>query len=168
MTIDIKKVVSLTYKLTNHKTGELIEETTSENPMLFLYGVGSIVPEFESNIKGKKVGDSFSFGITSDAAYGERNDDQIAMIPLDVFNTETGEFNSEAIFAGAMVPMSDNEGNQLTGTVIEVAEAGVKMDFNHPLAGIDLFFEGEVLEVREASAEELEHGHAHGPHGHQH
>jgi FKBP-type peptidyl-prolyl cis-trans isomerase SlyD len=168
MTIDIKRVVSLTYKLTNHKTGELIEETTSENPMLFLYGVGSIVPEFEENIKGKKEGDSFSFGITSDAAYGERNDDQIAMIPLEVFNNESGEFNSEAIFAGAIVPMSDNEGNHLTGTVIEVAEEGVKMDFNHPLAGIDLFFEGEVLEVREATEDELEHGHAHGPHGHQH
>lgn len=168
MTIDVNMVVSLNYKLTNHKTGEKIEETTAENPMLFLYGVGSIIPEFEQNIQGKKVGDSFSFSIDSANAYGERNDDQIAAIPVNVFHNENGEINTEEIFVGALVPMSDNEGNHLRGTVLEINSEIVKMDFNHPLAGTDLHFEGAILEVRPATQEELDHGHAHGVHGHQH
>ncbi len=168
MTIDANMVVSLNYKLTNHKTGEKIEETTAENPMLFLYGVGSIIPEFEENIHGKKVGDSFSFAIASENAYGEKNDNQIAMIPINVFHDENGNLNVSEIFTGAIVPMSDNEGNHLRGTVLEITDEIVKMDFNHPLAGTDLFFEGVILEVRPATEEELEHGHAHGPNGHHH
>jgi FKBP-type peptidyl-prolyl cis-trans isomerase SlyD len=168
MKIDEKTVVSLNYKLTNHKTGETIEETTTENPMLFLYGVGSIIPEFETNIHGKVVGDTFKFAISSDNAYGNPSDDQIAMIPANVFHTEEGKFNEAEIFIGAFVPMSDNEGNHLRGLVLDIKEELVKMDFNHPLAGIDLHFEGTVLEVREASQEELDHRHAHGIHGHQH
>lgn len=168
MTIDVNMVVSLNYKLTNHKTGEKIEETTAENPMLFLYGVGSIIPEFEQNIQGKKVGDSFSFSIDSANAYGERNDDQIAAIPVNVFHNENGEINTSEIFVGALVPMSDNEGNHLRGLILEINSEIVKMDFNHPLAGTDLHFEGEILEVRPATQEELDHGHAHGVHGHQH
>ena len=64
--------------------------------------------------------------------------------------------------------MSDNDGNQLRGKIVEVDEENVKMDFNHPLAGTDLHFSGEVLEVREATEDEIAHGHAHGPHGHHH
>jgi FKBP-type peptidyl-prolyl cis-trans isomerase SlyD len=64
--------------------------------------------------------------------------------------------------------MSDNDGNQLRGKIVEVDAENVKMDFNHPLAGTDLHFVGEVLEVREASEEEIAHGHAHGPNGHEH
>ncbi len=167
MKIDANMVVSLTYKLTNHKTGETIEETTTENPMLFLYGTGSVIPEFEENLKDKAVGDLFKFAIDSENAYGDRTDDQIAMIPTNVFNDEEGKFN-EDIFVGALVPMSDNEGNHLRGIVLEIKDELVKMDFNHPLAGTDLHFEGTILEVRPASQEELDHGHAHGVHGHQH
>ena len=167
MKIDANMVVSLTYKLTNHKTGETIEETTTENPMLFLYGTGSVIPEFEENLKDKAVGDLFKFAIDSENAYGDRTDDQIAMIPTNVFNDEEGKFN-EDIFVGALVPMSDNEGNHLRGIVLEIKDELVKMDFNHPLAGTDLHFEGIILEVRPASQEELDHGHAHGVHGHQH
>lgn len=168
MTIDANMVVSLSYKLSNHKTGDKIEETTADNPMQFLYGVGAIIPEFESNINGKKTGDSFSFAISSENAYGNPSEDQIAMIPIEVFNDESGKMNTSEIFVGAIVPMSDNQGNHLRGTVLEIDAQNVKMDFNPPLAGIDLFFEGEILEVRPATEEELEHGHAHGPHGHQH
>ena len=71
MKIQDNKVVSLTYKLSNHKTGETIEETTTENPMVFLYGVGSMIPEFEASIDGKKVGDTFEVVIISENAYGD-------------------------------------------------------------------------------------------------
>ena len=70
MTIESNMVVTLNYKLSNHTTGEKIEETTPENPMVFLYGVGGIIPEFEQNIQGKKVGDTFAFSIESSNAYG--------------------------------------------------------------------------------------------------
>jgi len=168
MTIETNMVVSLNYKLTNHNTGEQIEETTSENPMVFLYGVQSIIPEFEENIAGKKVGDDFKFWIASDNAYGQPSDEQIVMIPLNVFQLEDGKINEEEIFIGAIVPMSDNEENKLVGQILDMTEEFVKMDFNHPLAGKDLHFEGVILEVRTASEEELAHGHVHGEHGHQH
>ena len=168
MKIEANKVVSLNYKLTNHKTGEKIEETTAEQPMVFLFGVEAIIPDFEVNISGKTIGDTFAFAIESENAYGTPSDEQVAMIPLDVFNMEDGKVNTEEIYIGATVPMSDNEGHQLLGTVLDINEEFVKMDFNHPLAGIDLHFEGEVIGVRDASEEEVTHGHVHGEHGHQH
>ena len=167
MKIETNKVVSLNYKLTNHSTGEQIEETTSDNPMVFLYGVQSIIPEFEKQISGKTAGDNFNFSIESEHAYGNPSDEQIAMIPSTVFHLEDGKLNEEEIFVGSVVPMSDNDGNRLVGQVLEVSEEFVKMDFNHPLAGTNLHFEGVILEVRDASQEELDHGHVHGEHGHQ-
>lgn len=168
MTIEANMVVTLNYKLTNHKTGEKIEETTSEHPMVFLFGVESIIPEFEVNISGKKVGDTFAFAIESENAYGKATDEQIAMIPVDVFHLEDGKMNEEEIFIDAVVPMSDNEGNRLMGKVLDINEEFVKMDFNHPLADTDLHFEGVILDIRPATEEELAHGHVHGEHGHQH
>ena len=95
MKIDANMVVSLTYKLTDHKTGETIEETTAENPMLFLYGVGSIIPEFEQNLNGKVAGDMFKFAIDSENAYGNRSEEQIAMLPANIFHDEAGKFNQK-------------------------------------------------------------------------
>jgi FKBP-type peptidyl-prolyl cis-trans isomerase SlyD len=109
----------------------------------------------------------FKFSIDSENAYGNRTEDQIAMLPSNIFHDENGKFN-EDITVGAFVPMSDNEGNHLRGLVLEIKDELVKMDFNHPLAGTDLHFEGTILEVRPATQEELDHGHAHGAHGHQH
>lgn len=168
MTIQEKLVVSLNYKLSDHKTGEKIEETSTENPMVFLYGVGAIIPEFEENIYGKKVGDSFEFVIKSENAYGKADENQVAMIPLDVFHDPEGNFNPDHFPVGSLVPMSDNEGNNLRGRVVEVTPELIKMDFNHPLAGTDLHFIGEVLAIREASQDEIDHGHVHGEHGHHH
>ena len=74
----------------------------------------------------------------------------------------------ESIQVGVSVPMSDNEGNHMRGKVLEITPEFVRMDFNHPLAGTDLQFEGKILEVREATQDELAHGHAHGPGGHHH
>lgn len=168
MTIQEKMVVSLNYKLSNHKTGEKIEETTEEHPMVFLYGVGGLIPEFEENIRGLKVGDSFEFAITAENAYGHSSEEQIAMIPVDVFKDESGKFDTDYFKVGAVIPMSDNEGNHLRGTIKEVTDELVKMDFNHPLAGTDLHFEGKIVEIRPATSDELDHGHVHGPGGHHH
>lgn len=168
MTVKDLMVVSLNYKLSNHKTGEKIEETTTENPMVFLYGVGGIIPDFEENIVGKKAGDTFEFSIVSENAYGAPNDDMVAMIPLDVFYDESGKLDEEIFKVGALVPMSDSEGNNMRGQILEITPEFIKMDFNHPLAGTDLHFQGEILSVREATEDEISHGHVHGEGGHHH
>lgn len=168
MTIKESMVVSLNYKLSNHKTGEKIEETTAEQPMVFLYGVGGLIPDFEENIAGKKAGDAFEFAIVAERAYGVATEDNIVMIPLNVFQDENGNFDKEYFKVGATVPMSDNEGNRLLGTIREVTDEFIKMDFNHPLSGVDLHFIGEIVDVREATADEIAHGHVHGPGGHHH
>lgn len=168
MTVDINSVVSLGYKLTNQKTGEQIEVTSPEHPMQFLYGIERVLPAFEVAIHGLKAGESFSVAIPAAEAYGAPNEDQIATIPASVFHDENGKLDAESVFVGALLPMTDNEGNRLRGTVKEVTSEVVVMDFNHPLAGTDLQFEGEILEVRAATADEISHGHSHGAHGHHH
>lgn len=168
MTIQDSSVVSLLYKLSNHQTGEKIEETSSDNPMVFLVGVGQVIPEFEENLKGKKAGDTFSFAIESTKAYGQKHDDNIAIIPIDVFHDENGKFDEAYFKLGALIPMSDSEGNNMRGTIVGITDEVIKMDFNHPLAGIDLHFEGEIVDIREATKDEIDHGHVHGPGGHHH
>lgn len=168
MQIIENSVVSLNYTLTNHKTGEKIEETTNENPLVFLYGVQSMIPEFEQQLSGKSKGDKVSFSITAENAYGIHEAEQVAMIPANIFHGDDGKVDTEFFFIGAMVPMSDNEGNHLRGKIMEITEEHIKMDFNHPLAGTDLHFDVEVLDIREATSEEIDHGHVHGEHGHHH
>jgi FKBP-type peptidyl-prolyl cis-trans isomerase SlyD len=168
MKVDTNMVVSLNYKLTDHKTGEKIEETAADRPMEFLYGIERIIPAFEENIHGLGAGDTFSFSIASADAYGDRNDDQVATIPLHVFHDESGKINEEHIFVGALLPMTDSEGNHLRGQVVDITPENIRMDFNHPLAGTDLHFEGTIIEVREATQDEISHGHSHGAHGHHH
>lgn len=168
MQISNNKVVTLTYTLSDHITGEQIEQTTQESPLTFLYGVGGMIPEFEEKLAGKTTGAHFDFHILAANAYGEQDPQHIVMLPANIFHDENGVFDEEMFKVGNMVPMSDSDGNQLRGRILELTEENVKMDFNHPLAGTDLHFEGTVLEVREAEEPELAHGHAHGPHGHQH
>lgn len=168
MQISTNKVVSLKYKLSNAQNQEQIEETNETNPLVFLYGVGTMIPDFEANLSGKVTGDTFDFKIDSANAYGNHDPQHIAMIPTNIFHDENGKFDDVMFQVGSVVPMSDSDGNHLRGTIMEVTEENVKMDFNHPLAGTDLHFTGEILDVREATKDEIAHGHVHGKHGHQH
>jgi FKBP-type peptidyl-prolyl cis-trans isomerase SlyD len=90
------------------------------------------------------------------------------MVPKNIFHNESGKFDEAFFQVGTLVPKSGAQGHQMRGSILEITEDVVKMDFNHPLAGTDLRFDGSVLEVREATSEELDHGHAHGPHGYPH
>jgi FKBP-type peptidyl-prolyl cis-trans isomerase SlyD len=170
MTISEDKVVSLNYYLTASKDNgpeELVEETTKEHPFVFLFGFGGVLPDFESNLHGKKKGDKFDFRVDPLSGYGNYEKDYVVKIDRNAFVVD-GKFDDSRVKVGRDVEMSDAEGNPLIGKVIEIAENHVEMDFNHPLAGYDLHFIGEILDVREASKEELEHGHVHGPGGHHH
>ncbi len=170
MTIGNNKVVSVNYHLTGKIEGgaeELIEQTSNDKPFVFLYGTGGILEDFEKNLGGKNPGDAFDFHIKAEKAYGTHNPEYVAEIPKEAFHVD-GKFDSERVKTGAELPMLDSEGHQMHGLVIEVGEKHVTMDFNHPLAGYDLHFSGSILEVRDATQDELDHGHVHGPHGHHH
>ncbi len=170
MTITQNKVVSVNYHLTSkidNEAEELVEQTSKEQPFVFLYGAGGLIPDFEKNLSGKKVGDTFDFRVAAADGYGLHNAEYVAELPKSAFLVD-GKFDEERVKVGEEIPMLDGEGNQLYGFVTEIDGDIVVMDFNHPLAGHDLHFVGEVLDVREATAEELDHGHVHGPGGHHH
>lgn len=168
MKIDKNKVVSVNYLLTKKDTGETIEQTSTERPFVFLFGTGGLLEDFETNLFNKQVGDTFDFFIDHERGYGVYDERFLAEVPMSAFVDEQGNFDEENIKVGVTLPMVDNEGQPLYGTVLEITDVHVKMDFNHPLAGQDLHFKGEVLEVRDATADELAHGHVHGPGGHHH
>jgi FKBP-type peptidyl-prolyl cis-trans isomerase SlyD len=170
MTISENKVAVVNYHLTASKNGgaeELVEQTSPEHPFAFIYGVSSLLPDFEKALEGKKAGDKFDFHIKAEEAYGSEEADYVINIDRQAFMVD-GKFDEERVFIGNDIQMHDAEGNQLIGRVLEIEEAHVRMDFNHPLAGQDLHFVGEVLEVRDATEEELDHGHVHGAGGHHH
>jgi len=165
MEINNDKVVSITYELRKDKeNGEVVEQVTTENPLTFIYGAGGMLPKFEQHLSGLKVGDDFNFGLISDDAYGASVENAIVDVPMDVFKVE-GEIDNNLLSLGNMVPMMDNSGNRLNGLITEIKESTVTMDFNHPMAGKDLFFKGKVTDIRQATEEELSHGHLHGANG---
>jgi len=164
MVIAKDKIVSISYEL--KVNGELVDVAEAENPLVFLYGHGQLLQLFEDNLNGLSVGDSFEFMIPPKEGYGEVNDMAIVELPKDIFMVD-GELQEDLLVIGNRLPMRDSDGNALDGTVVEVNDSAVVMDFNHPLAGQDLFFTGNVVNVRDASTEELTHGHAHN-HAHSH
>lgn len=172
MKIEKNTVVSVTYTLyTPHKiTNEesQVEKAGKDRPLVWLYGVGSMIGDFEKNLQGKKAGDTFDFRIKAEDAYGNYDETYVVKVPLDAFRGPEGKIEEGLLTVGKTLPMADNQGNHLQGIIKEISLTDVKMDFNHPMAGKDLHFIGEIIEVRAASAEELDHGHVHGPHGHHH
>ena len=168
MQITKNTVVSLSYVLKHDNAqGDIIEETRAGDPLVFLYGNGQMLPKFEEHLSTLKAGDGFEFTLTSDDAYGEV--DQEAVIDLDksIFEVD-GKIDTEMLAVGNVIPMRDDQGHMLQGTVVSVGNDLVRMDFNHPMAGNVLHFTGKVIEVRAATEEELSHGHAHGAGGHHH
>lgn len=161
--IEDKKFVSVSYKLYVADDEEAWEEATADRPLNFTFGLGMMLQKFEDGLKGLKVGDAFEFTIACDDAYGAREDGRMVELDKSIFMVD-GKFDSEYIKEGQIVPMMDVDGNRMNGVVLEVKSDKVLMDFNHPLAGEDLTFKGEVLEVRDAT--ELELAAAMNPHGH--
>lgn len=162
MKITKNTVPSVTYQLTVN--GEVVDQANAENPLFFLYGVGQMLPDFEKNIDGLEVGAKFNFDVSAEDGYGQPDENQIFQLPVDNFAIE-GKVPHDHLTVGAILPMQDQDGNPFNGKVIDKDDEFVTMDFNHPLAGKDLHFEGEIIAVREANEDELSHGHAHGADG---
>jgi FKBP-type peptidyl-prolyl cis-trans isomerase SlyD len=157
------RVISLTYELRiDQPDGEIVESLNTDAPLTFLFGSGGLLPRFEANIDGLKIGDQFDFNINSNEAYGEVIQERIVSIPISAFEID-GKIDEAMLHIGNRIPMQDTSGNKLTGVVKEVSKENVQMDFNHPLAGNDLFFKGRITDIREATEDELTHGHAHYP-----
>ena len=170
MKVEKNKVVSVTYSLQvdNGETGLLpFEEVTEKYPFVFLFGAGGVLPGLEDAMNGKSVGETFSVFLDFENGYGDYDETKKVIIPKSNFKEE-GKKNKELLRIGQVIPMQDDKGNQMRGEITKVDYKGVHMDFNSPLAGFDLLFEGKIIAIREAEHVEIEHGHAHGPGGHQH
>lgn len=158
MKVSSNKFVSATYDLyVGGEEGmdqELMEKATAERPLSFIFGAGMMLEAFENNLAGLSEGDAFDFKIAAEDAYGEYADEQLVEIPRSVFEVD-GKIDEEVIFENNIVPMMDQSGNRLDGTVVSIGEESIKMDFNHPLAGEELHFIGTVIAVREPSEEEV-------------
>ena len=162
MIAEKNNVVSIVYELrSGSKEGEVVESLNEESPLTFLFGTGGLLPKFEENLSGLGSGDSFEFELGLEDAYGSVVENAIVHVPQSVFEVD-GQIDESLLQIGSMVPMMDSEGRRLNGKVIALEGDAVKMDFNHPMAGSDLYFKGQVTDVRSATDEELTHGHVHG------
>lgn len=160
MTIAENKVVTIEYTLKND-TGEVLDTSEGREPLVYLHGSQNIIPGLESALEGKVVGDSLEVRITPEDAYGVRQDDMKQEVPRDMFG-------DEEVQVGMQYHAQGPDGDMLVVTVIDATDTHITVDGNHPLAGEHLNFSVEVKDIRDASAEEIEHGHVHGEGGHHH
>jgi len=160
MQIETQKVVTLNYTLTDNE-GNVIDQS-SDSSFAYLHGANNIIPGLETALVGKQAGDELTVSVTPEDAYGVRDDEKTQEVPRDAFPEDA------EIEPGMQFHAQGPEGAPIIVTVAKVADDTVTVDGNHPLAGVHLNFAVEVIEVREASEEELSHGHVHGPEGHDH
>lgn len=155
MKIGTNKVVALSYTL--EVDGDVMETVKADKPMEFIFGTGYLLPKFEENVINKEVGESFDFKLSAKEGYGEENPDAIVELPKDMFMVD-GNIEEGLLTVGNVLPMQDSDGNRLQGSIDEIKDEVVVMNFNHPLAGADLHFTGTVVAVRDATPQELSHG----------
>lgn len=160
MQIAEKHVVTLNYTLTDAE-GEMIDQSR-DGSFVYLHGAGNIISGLETALTGKSVGDSFKVTIAPEDGYGPRYDERVEEVPRTMFPEGT------PVEPGMQFHAQGPQGQHITVEVLEVTEETVKVDGNHPLAGVELHFDVEVMGIREADEAELSHGHVHGEHGHHH
>jgi FKBP-type peptidyl-prolyl cis-trans isomerase SlyD len=160
MQIAEKKVVGIHYKLTN-EAGEVLDSSENAQPLLFIHGIGMLIPGLENALTGKTTGDKMQVTVQPEDGYGVRDQGLVQQVPKAQFD------ESEEIQVGMQFQVETQEG-AIVVTVTEIGDDTVTIDGNHPLAGMVLNFDVSVEEVRDATQEELDHGHVHGPGGHEH
>ncbi len=161
MTIAENKVVTLEFTVKNAETGELIETSEGSEPLVYLHGFNNLVPGLEAELAGKTVGDKYEVTVTPEEGYGVRDESLVQQVPKEAFQ---GIDNIEV----GMAFTADGPQGPVVVEVTAIEADLVTVDANHPLADVSLAFSGEVKEIRDASQEELDHGHVHGPGGHHH
>lgn len=161
MKITKGKVVDMQYSLKND-SGEVLDQAPDGQPLSYLHGFGNIVPGLEKALDGLSKGDKKAVKVSPEEGYGKFNGDLKVAVPRSQFPKDV------EIEAGMRFQAHSPDGHPVVYTVDSVVGDKVNLDGNHPLAGQTLHFEVEVVGVREASKEELTHGHVHGPGGHHH
>ncbi len=160
MKISQHTVVSLDYTLKNGE-GELLDTSEGREPLIYLQGVGALIPGLEKELEGKEKGDKLTAVIAPEDAYGSRRDDLLKIVPKSGFKGE------EEMQEGMQVQLDTEHGPALA-IISKIDGEDVTLDLNHPLADMTLHFDVDIVDVREASQEEIDHGHVHGPGGHEH
>ena len=160
MKISKQKVVSFDYILTDNDGG-VIDSSEGYEPLAYIHGSGFLIPGLENELEGKQAGDAFKVTVAPEDAYGVRDDSLVKDVERDMF----GEV--ENLEAGMQFQAETEDGMEVV-TVTAVADDTVTVDGNHPLADVTLNFDVKVVDVRDATAEELDHGHVHGAGGHHH
>lgn len=160
MNIAKESVVSLNYTLKND-AGETMDSSEGRAPLVYLHGVGALIPGLENELEGKEVGTKLNVVIAPEHAYGNRRDDLLKVVAKSGFQGE------EELKVGMQVQL-DTEQGPVVAAVAKIEENDVTLDLNHPLADVTLHFDVEILAVRKATPDEIAHGHVHGEGGHQH
>ncbi len=160
MQIAKDKVASIEYTLTDN-AGEVLDSSVGSEPLAYLHGAGNIIPGLEKALEGRQAGDTFKVTIAPADGYGEKDDSLTQQVPRRMFG------GVDEIEVGMQFHAQTDHGMQVI-TVAAVSGDMITVDANHPLAGQTLNFDVKVIEVREASSEELDHGHVHGAGGHHH
>ena len=155
------KVVALSYTLRD-EAGEELDAATKDDPLYYLHGAENIVPGLERALEGKAQGDKLEVEVAPEDGYGPRQGTGPQAVPRDAFPAGV------EVEEGMAFTVENEDGEELDLWVVAVEKDQVMVDVNHPLAGVTLRFEVEVISVRDATAEEQEHGHPHGPGGNHH
>jgi len=156
MNITKDKVVAIHYKLTNN-SGEVLDSSEGKDPLVYIHGNGNLIMGMEEGVEGKTKGDKLTLKIAPEKGYGVKDPELTQQVPRTAFGDQKVEKGMQ---------FSTNQGGVVT--VTEVGADTITVDANHPLAGVELNFDVEVMDVREATSDELSHGHVHGPGGHHH
>lgn len=156
MQITKDKVASIHYTLRDGD-GNVLDTSAGREPLTYLQGAGNLIAGMEEGLEGKSKGDKFKLKISPEKGYGVKDDSLVQKVPRSAFGTQKVEKGMQ---------FQTNNGQVVT--VTETGLDSITVDANHPLAGVELHFDVEVTDVRNASAEEISHGHVHGPGGHHH
>ena len=170
MPIAKNNVVFISYQLAfpdEDGQPDVVEIVDEKEPMVFIHGLSGLPEAFEKNLLGLNEGDTFDFSISAEDAYGNVDPNAIIQLPKSIFQAE-GQSADDILQIGNFIPMTDDQGNRMQGLVVSIEGETVTMDFNHPLAEKTLMFQGKILKIREATPEEIAHGHVHGEGGVQH
>ncbi|MBR2400160.1 MAG: peptidylprolyl isomerase [Tidjanibacter sp.] len=154
MKIENQKFVAISYTLT--VDGQVADQATKEAPLQFVHGIGMLLPKFEEYLVGLEAGDHYKFTLSPEEGYGVKNPNMVIDVPKPAFEIN-GQIEEGLLTIGNRIPMMTQMGQPVIGVVVEVTDEAVKMDFNHPMADKTLNFEGEVVEVREATDDDYPH-----------
>ena len=156
MQITKHKVAAIHYTLTDND-GNILDSSSGRDPLHYIHGIGNLIPGMEDGLEGKMKGDKFNIKVSPEKGYGVKNESLLQQVPRTAFGSQPVELGMQ---------IQTNSGSEVT--VSKIGLDSITIDANHPLAGVELNFVVEVLEIRNATEEEISHGHVHGPGGHPH